>query len=100
MLIGQIAYVELLPRYRIINYKPWLSPHKSEVRLIDSTNNRIIFSQNYLPKLVPNQNSTDLHTTKISSPDEQTYEIAYQKIISFCNNYNIIIESNNPLLGW
>ena len=96
--VGKTAKVELLPRYNIINYKPWLSPFKSELRLVDNANNRVLIAQSYLPKLIPNQTSTDLIVPNVENSIK--YEDAYQTIIDFCIKNNIDINADNPTAYW
>lgn len=96
-LVGNTANVELLNRYNVVNYKPWLSPSNSELRLIDTETGRIIFSQNYLPKLVPNNNSTDLILSESKSTVDD-FDTAYKNMLDFCKANNIDLVADFSLL--
>lgn len=98
-LFGNTSYVELLNRYKIVNYKPWLSPHNSELRLIDNETGNIIFSQNYYPTWVSNKNSTGLMPTA-KRPGTCTFDEAYNMLIDFCKKNHIDLEANNSSVNW
>lgn len=98
-LLGNTSYVELLNRYKIVNYKPWLSPHNSELRLIDNETGNIIFSQSYYPQWVSNNNSTGLIPT-VQTPDTHTFDEAYNMLVAFCKKNNIDLEENNSSVEW
>ena len=100
MLLGQTAKIELFSRYRLVNYKPWLSPHNSELRLIDNATGYILFSQSYYPKFVPNKTSTDLISSNITVSNKNSYEAAYNNMLAFCIEYNITLNPEDPLAFW
>jgi len=96
---GSIAYVELLNKYTISNYKPWLSPENSELRLIDNATGRILFSQNYYPKHQPNKNSNHLCNTTYNK-ETARFEVVYQNLLDFCKQNNIDLEVNKTYVDW
>ncbi|MBO5142363.1 MAG: hypothetical protein J6C46_05115 [Clostridia bacterium] len=98
--IGQTAKFELLTRYSIINYKPWLSPFRSELRIVDNATNRLLYAKGYLPKLVPNKTSTDLEEPSFENTNFISYDDAYNDAINFCKEHNIDLTHNDPLKYW
>lgn len=96
---GSIGTVELLNRYKILNYKPWLSPENSELRLIDNATGKIIFAQKYYPNHHSNKNSTHLCNTTYNSEHEK-FENAYQNLLDFCTENNIDLKANANHVDW
>lgn len=98
-LYGSIANIELINRYTILNYKPWLSPHNSELRLIDNTTGNTLFSQNYFPKHHCFKDNNLLIITAYSK-DTVRFEVAYKKLLDFCKENNIDLEENKTSVNW
>ena len=96
---GSIANVELLNRYKILNYKPWLSPGNSELRLIDNATGNILFAEKYYPKHHSSKDSKTLCHTAYSNNTER-YGYVYQNLLNFCKQNNINLESNATYVDW